>query len=257
MNQIHVESLGSGPDLVFLHGWAMHSGIWFGIKDQLAQHYRLHLVDLPGHGLSAPCTAGLLDQWVEVVAEQIPTDAIICGWSLGGVIAMALASHESLSVKQLVLVATTPCFIKKEDWKCGMDARMLTLFSENLLNNYLATIHRFLSLQVSGEVHASAMLKQLRQSFNKQNQPRILTLQDGLSILLNSDLREKIKEITQPVLLLHGERDVITHPSAAQWMHQQLPQSQLKLFPHCSHAPFLSNPEQFIAHFNEFRASVR
>ena len=51
------ESFGAGgsPDLVLLHGWAMHSGVWRGVRDRLAEHFRLHLVDLPGHGLSPAC----------------------------------------------------------------------------------------------------------------------------------------------------------------------------------------------------------
>lgn len=255
---IHIETLGrGGPDLVFLHGWAMHSGIWDGIKDQLAQQYRVHLVDLPGHGRSTPCASDVLDQWVTQIANQLPTEAIVCGWSLGGLIAMQLARQKLLQVKQLVLVATTPCFIKQTDWQWGMDAGILKMFSTNLLQNYESTIHRFLSLQVSGEAHATTILKQLRQHFTERNRPEIATLQDGLTLLLTSDLRANIKEITQPVLLLHGERDVITHPEAARWTHQQLVNSQLAILPECGHAPFLSYPEQFINHLNEFRASTR
>lgn len=257
MSQIHIESLGSGPDLVFLHGWAMHSGVWMGIKDQLSCCFRLHLVDLPGHGLSPACGEASLSQLTDMIADILPENCIVCGWSLGGLIAMRLALHRSSKVKQLVLIATTPCFVKHEEWAWGMDARTLRLFSENLLQNYVVTIHRFLSLQVSGEDHASTILKQLRQSFIQQDRPDIEMLQASLKILLTSDLREELKQITQSVLLIHGDRDVITHSSAANWMHQQLAQSKLVMFPHCGHAPFLSNPDQFISSLHEFRASFR
>ncbi len=50
---LHVESVGSGPPLVLLHGWAMHSGIWGPLVARLAQRFRVHAVDLPGHGHSA------------------------------------------------------------------------------------------------------------------------------------------------------------------------------------------------------------
>ena len=54
---LHVESFGAdcGPELVLLHGWAMHSGVWRGVRDGLAEHFHLHLVDLPGHGFSPAC----------------------------------------------------------------------------------------------------------------------------------------------------------------------------------------------------------
>lgn len=235
----------------------MHSGVWMSVKEQLACDYRVHLVDLPGHGLSPACEGTTLDQFTNKIAEVIPEHSTVCGWSLGGLVAMQLALHRASKVKQLVLVATTPCFVKHETWAWGMEAGMLRLFSENLIQNYEATIHRFLSLQVSGDAHVSTMLKQLRESFMQQDHPDIRMLQLGLEILLSCDFRARIKQIKQPVLLIHGDRDVITHPSAANWMHQQLAQSKLVMFPHCGHAPFFSYPDQFISSLHEFQTSFR
>ena len=53
--RLHVESRGAGPDLVLLHGWAMHGGIWGDAGEQLGRRFRLHLVDLLGHGYSPAC----------------------------------------------------------------------------------------------------------------------------------------------------------------------------------------------------------
>ena len=58
MADLHVDSYGSGTPLVMLHGWGMHGGMWGSAVTKLAQHYRVHCVDLPGHGYSAlPSTA--------------------------------------------------------------------------------------------------------------------------------------------------------------------------------------------------------
>ncbi|SFQ05509.1 carboxylesterase BioH (pimeloyl-CoA synthesis) [Nitrosomonas cryotolerans] len=257
MSKIHVESLGQGPDLVLLHGWAMHGGIWGGVRDRLAACYRLHLVDLPGHGFSPVGEFGTLEHIVELVTAVLPENGIVCGWSLGGQIAIELALREPLRVKALALVATTPCFVNRVDWQWGMDKKILQLFMENLVQNYAATINRFLTLQVSGEVDVTATLAQLRKNFFRRNQPDHEALQQGLEILLTSDLREKLTAITQPVLLLHGENDVVTSPAAARWMHAQLPDSKLVMLPHCGHAPFLSYPEQFITSLYELRSHFR
>ena len=48
--RLHVETRGEGPDLVLLHGWALHGGIWGPWLDELAMQARLHVIDLPGHG---------------------------------------------------------------------------------------------------------------------------------------------------------------------------------------------------------------
>ncbi len=47
---LHVEVTGSGAPLVLLHGWGMHGGVWTDVAAQLAQDFRVHSVDLPGHG---------------------------------------------------------------------------------------------------------------------------------------------------------------------------------------------------------------
>ena len=68
----------------------------------------------------------------------------------------------------------------------------------------------------------------------------------GMQILLTTDLRKSIKNISHPVTLLHGERDVIVHPNAARWMHENLQYSKLVMLPGCGHMPFLSHTDQFL-----------
>ena len=67
-----------------------------------------------------------------------------------------------------------------------------------------------------------------------------------MKILLTTDLRKSIENISQPVTLLHGERDVIAHPNAARWLHENLQDSKLIMLPDCGHIPFLSHTDQFL-----------
>ncbi|MXS82637.1 pimeloyl-ACP methyl ester esterase BioH [Nitrosomonas oligotropha] len=255
MTPLHIETVGQGPDLVLLHGWAMHSGIWGSVRDELAQRFRVHLVDLPGHGLSPASEPGTLDHLAGMVAGMLPERCMLGGWSLGGQVAMELAVREPQRVEKLALISTTPCFAKRDDWEWGMERKLLQLFLENLKLNYTTTINRFLTLQMSGDRDASKILSQLRKNFFQRGEPDSGALEKGLRILQHSDLRERIVTIKQPVLIVHGENDVITHPAAADWMHRQLPQSRHVMFAHCGHAPFLSYPEQFVAHLNAFRTN--
>lgn len=257
MNKVHVDIHGQGPDLVLLHGWAMHGGIWDCVREALAQQFRLHLIDLPGHGLSPGCEPGSLEQLTELIAELLPQRCMLGGWSLGGQIAMQLALREPQRVESLVLISTTPCFTRRDDWQWGMEHKLLQLFLENLKLNYATTINRFMTLQMNGDRDASKILSRLRKQFFQRAEPDPDALEKGLKILQHSDLREFFGQIQQPVLLMHGENDVITHPASADWMHQQLPQSQRVMFAHCGHAPFLSYPETFVAHLNAFRTITR
>lgn len=248
--QLHIETVGSGPDLVMLHGWAMHGGIWESVTQQLAKHFRLHRVDLPGHGLSRNCPLNSLESMVNLIVGRLPDAYTVCGWSLGGQIAIKLALRAPERVRRLVLVATTPCFVKRHDWPWGMAYQTLRLFMDNLERDYAQTLNRFLALQVSGSSDQSKVLAQLRQSLLQRAQPEQRVLQMGLRILMTSDLRTELKGIMQPALLIHGEKDMIAPANAAKWMRQQLPRANLKMFPNCGHAPFLAFPELFVECFD-------
>ena len=50
--QLYVEASGAGPPLVLLHGFAMHGGLFAPLLPALTPHFRVHVVDLPGHGRS-------------------------------------------------------------------------------------------------------------------------------------------------------------------------------------------------------------
>lgn len=249
--KLFIQSEGGGPNLVMLHGWGMHGGIWDGVAPQLAQRFRLHRIDLPGHGFSQALPLHSLKNLTASIAPHVPANSIVCGWSLGGQIALTLARHWPACVSQLVLVATTPCFTRKTDWSWGMAATTLQLFKENLDRQYLQTLQRFLALQVRGGIDQAPVLAQLRERLLQRGQPAPQALQAGLHILLTSDLRAALPHITQPVMLIHGENDVITPVNAAHWMQQQLPRAQFKPVAHCGHAPFLSYPEFFVGCFND------
>jgi pimeloyl-[acyl-carrier protein] methyl ester esterase len=82
----------------------------------------------------------------------------------------------------------------------------------------------------------------------ERGKPDEVALEEGLRLLLSGDMRATVRAISQPVLLIHGEKDVITHPGAAKWMNQQLPHSELIILDDCGHVPFLSYPDQFVEH---------
>ena len=250
MRKVYVETLGEGPDLVLLHGWAMHSGIWNSVRNHLAQYFRLHLVDLPGHGISpTPWIHGpdTLKNMSEMIMDSLPEHSIICGWSLGGQIAIKLALDIPERINKLILVSTTPSFVRHEDWIWAMEEATLKLFVKNLKQNYTSTLNRFFTLQISGDVNTISLLRQLRRSIFREGIPDQEGLQIGMKILLTTDLRRSIKNINQPVTLLHGKHDVIVHPNAAKWLHENLQDSKLIMLPDCGHIPFLSHKDQFLS----------
>src|SRR5690242_17210646 len=104
---LYCRSLGSGPDLVLVHGWGWHGNIWSSVAQRLATRFRVWIPDLPGHGASGEVTvAQTLDGWMQAVTECVPASAMWIGWSLGGLISLAAAQAQFAA--RLVLLGVTP-----------------------------------------------------------------------------------------------------------------------------------------------------
>ena len=251
---MHVESTGHGPDLVLLHGWGMHGGVWDGVRDGLAQHFRVHAVDLPGYGASPVCAPYTLERIADTLASAFPQAVHVCGWSLGGQVALTWALHRPEQITRLILVATTPCFSSQPDWSSGMDADVLRAFEQGLQADYEGTLKRFLSLQARSGEDARTVMAQLRQTLFARGRPDAAALTAGLEILLHTDLRQQVRKVQQPTLLIHGDHDTLVPLAAAQWLRDHLPQARLEVVQGSAHAPFLSHGRGFIEEVTGFLA---
>lgn len=237
---MHIETQGDGPDLVMIHGWAMHSGIFAPLTRALAVRFRLHLVDLPGHGLS-PQRDGrfVLADCAHAIAEQVPR-ALWLGWSLGGQVCLEAARLRPAQVQSLVLIASSPRFVVGEDWPYGVSSDIFTQFGDGLRENYARTIERFLALEAHGSEHAQSELRELRTHVFDRGEPALRALCDGLEILGHTDLRTSLAALRMPSLWIAGRRDRLIPPAAMQWAARCSPAGRYLEFS-AGHAPFIGH----------------
>lgn len=242
---VHVEIRGdAGPDIVLLHGWALHGGMWGPWLDALASRARLHFVDLPGHGRSPwPEGATTLRDLAAAIAPHVPAGAAVIGWSLGGLVALELARSRPADIAALVLLATTPCFLNRDDWSAGMNPAVLEGFAAGLQRDYRRTISNFLALQTWGDEHATQALRALRAGLDDHGEPDPRALAAGLQILRQADLRDQLASVAVPSLVIAGEFDRITPTDAGRELASRLPSARFLQVPKAGHAPFLSHPE--------------
>ncbi len=247
---LYIEQVGQGAPLVLLHGWGMHGGIWQTVRDGLAQQHRLYIVDLPGMGFSAAPMADNLADLAQQISQQVPANANLLGWSLGGLVAMQMALEQPLA--RLILVGTTPCFMDRQDWQHGVEAQVFEGFFQQVMQDFEGALQKFVALIAMGSSHTRQEMKQLLAIMLQRPHPSIQALQAGLKILMHSDLRQQLAQINVPVLWIHGERDRLCPLSAAQWSTQHLPQAQLSVMQAAGHEPFLSQPQDFVNSVNRF-----
>jgi len=250
---LHVETFGAGPALVLLHGWGMHSGVWHEFAQRLAQHHRVTLIDLPGHGRSVTFpTPYALATVTQAVLEHAPPNAHWLGWSLGGLIAQHAAHHAPERVAKLVLLASTPQFVRSADWPHAMDPDVLMQFFTELQRDHRATLLIFLALEVQGSAAARIELRALRERIFAHGEPQGAALTGGLNILRDSNLRAQFAALRQPVLALLGSHDRLVPAEVAPDLTRLLPQAITHFIAGAGHAPFLSQPALCAQRVTEF-----
>ena len=261
---VHVESVGHGPPVVVLHGWAMHSGVWGPLLAALSRHHRVHAVDLPGHGNSPPLSAepapdgtspDTLDRMVAAVAAAFAGEAqplIVVGWSMGGLIAMRWALTQPDRVGRLVLLCTTPRFVTGDGWRHAMSRDTLDRFGDELQVAWKLTVQRFLALQVHGSEHGRRALAALRESLVARGEPSRPSLAVALRMLADADMREEAARIRQPALVVSGSRDTLAWPAAGRWLAAAIPGARFAEIAGAAHAPFLSHPDALRVPLVEF-----
>jgi pimeloyl-[acyl-carrier protein] methyl ester esterase len=236
---MHIDHQGSGPDLVLIHGWAMHAGIFAPLVRALAPHFRLHLVDLPGHGFSGDDTAPLdVADNARRIAAATPR-AIWIGWSLGGFVALHAALNESANVRGLVMVASSPRFVAGDDWPLGVDHAVIEEFGAGLAQDYRRTIERFLALEAFGSDQQRIDLRDLKAQVFARGEPAMSALTQGLHILETADLRADLARLAVPSLWIAGRRDRLVNPAAMRWAAGQARGRYIEC--NSGHAPFLAH----------------
>ncbi len=236
-----IDTRGQGRDLVLIHGWAMHGGIFAPLVDALAADFRVHAVDLPGHGASHGYASGDLDpaRCAQAIAAATPP-AIWLGWSLGGLVAMRGALAEPDRVHALVVVAGNPRFVVADDWPHGVPAEIFARFGADLEDDFERAIDRFLALETLGSVHAHDELRALRAMVFAKGPPALDALREGLAILDRCDLRAALSGLRMPSLWIAGRRDRLVAPAAMRWATAQSAHARYLELP-SGHAPFLGH----------------
>ncbi|ARH00147.1 alpha/beta fold hydrolase [Legionella micdadei] len=230
---LHVIIKGQGRPLVLFHGWGFDHNIWLQLAHQIDREYQLFLVDLPGFGLSSQMSWEIFKQ---NLLKYLPQQFSVVGWSMGGLFATRLAIEEPNRVIRLVNIASSPRFIKEQDWP-GVEQAVFEQFFMNLATSPRQTITEFIGLQLKDQTYRCT----------NTPMPDATSLKKGLEILKNWDLREQLHSYTKPAYFLFGRLDAITPRSTMAVMQKIYPQFRYFMFAKAAHMPFLSHENEFIA----------
>jgi pimeloyl-[acyl-carrier protein] methyl ester esterase len=240
---LHTESFGRGPDVVMVHGWAMHSGVWRDFAERLAERVRVTLIDLPGHGRSGVLDDFSLDRVAEALADAAPERAHWLGWSLGALFALRIAERHPGRVRSVILMTGSPRFVSEPDWP-GVAPFLLAQVAADLEANYAATLKRFIGLQTFGLANARSLAWRIETALNECELPEASALRGGLSVLRQADLRDAVQRMACPSLAVLGAHDRLVPKAVGSALQALAPGIELHVLDAAAHMPFATHPEE-------------
>jgi pimeloyl-[acyl-carrier protein] methyl ester esterase len=242
---LHVERHGRGRDVVLLHGWGLHGGAWREAIEALEDRFHLHAFDLPGHGRSAACLPAGFEEAAEMLDREIPDGAIVCGWSLGGLLAQRIARRRAHRLRALVLVSTTPCFVQRPGWRDAMSPETLADFAESLGRDRDRTLRDFVHLNALHGARDREAVRAFTRRLADHGAPPASALDTTLAWLRDTDLRDETTGIACPTLVIHGGRDALAPVAAGRWLARHIPGARLREIEDAAHLPFFTHCEAF------------
>ena len=207
--------------LVYLHGFATTPEIWYQQSPDFAP--QLDFSDL--------------EEASARLATTLEPGSVLIGWSMGGMVAIKTALLAPKKIKGLILVSSTPKFIKCDDYSCGLEGSLLKRLKRKVQSEGVEAFHSL----VFGKYRPGGLAKLSVDKAEKE-----------LNELGKTDLRSSLAGIVAPTLILHGTADEICLPSAARFMQSRIRNSEIVLLQDIKHAPMIESPGLLNFHIQRF-----
>lgn len=252
--RIHAVERGEGPPVVLVPGITLNVATWAPQLRQLSRRHRVVAVSMRGHGQSSAGDDGyaferLADDLLEVLVALDCTGAVLCGHSMGGMVAQLLAVRrpEELRrrVDRLVLVATSPGPVSRSPFSAAFERsaervlrragrRGAGLFPNDDLGVWLT--------RLSFGARPSPADVELTRSMADAMSPAAMA--SLVHPLLHFDVRDRLSSVELPAQVVVGTRDLRTPPRTARAIVSRLPHASLTVLPGCGHMVMLERADE-------------
>ncbi|MDR7522628.1 MAG: 2-succinyl-6-hydroxy-2,4-cyclohexadiene-1-carboxylate synthase [Armatimonadota bacterium] len=260
---INVETAGSGPPLVLLHGFTGSAAGWASEVEAFAPCHLTIAVDLLGHGLSDappdPSRYGLgycIEDVLGVLDRLGIPRAALLGYSMGGRVALGVAIAAPERLTALILESVSPGLrdpqARRE--RAARDAALAAQIERDGIEAFVARWeqHPLFASQarLSGDVRAALRDRRLR------NTPvGLASSLRGLGMGAQPAMHDFLPDIRVPTLLLAGALDP-QYCAVGREMAARIPGARLEIVPDAGHAVHLEQPQAFRRLVLEFLAKV-
>jgi len=238
---LYVEVDGRGPRLVLVHGFTQTRRSWGPVARDLARHHEVVRVDAPGHGRSAAQTVDMVEG-ARLLGEAGGT-ATYVGYSMGARLCLHLALARPERVSALVLLGATAGIADPDQ------RRARRRQDEDLaLELERVGVERFVRRWLARPLFAG--LDEAAAGIEARLENTVAGLAASLRLAgtgAQESLWPRLGELTMPVLVVAGQRDLVFAARAEEMAAAIGPNAEVALVPGAGHAAHSEAPEAFVA----------
>src|SRR6187200_2018207 len=216
--EIYYKDWGTGPVVMFSHGWPLNADAWEAQMFFLASNgYRCIAHDRRGHGRSAqPWNGNEMDTYADDLAELFKIldlgNAVMIGHSTGGgEVARYIGRYGTKRVAKAVLMAAVPpIMLKSAANPEGLPMEVFDNMRSGLTKDR-SQFYKDLAKQFYGANRPGAKVSQgvLDQFWLWSMQSGLKNAYESIKAFSETDFTEDLKKIDVPTLVMHGEDDQI------------------------------------------------
>lgn len=237
--------LPQGLPIVFIHGFPFNNTMWSPQMMALPQEYRAISFDVRGHGESDVSDGQysielFTDDLIALLDHLDIRRAVLCGLSMGGYIALRTVERNPERVRALILCDTrseadpNEAKVKRASQVKSVKAQGVKQFAESFVKAVFAP----------GTFTQSPKTVATIRAVIESTSPLSIcgTL---LALAARTDTTNALAGIKVPTLIMAGEHDALTPPSASQAMHSHIKDSEIHIIPAAAHMSNMENTAFF------------
>ena len=241
------------PTVLFIHGLGQAAFTdWIPTMMQVARRFHVVAVDLPGYGYSSSplgkySPTNYARVLKEVLARHASGPAIVVGHSMGGAVALRLASDYPATTSRLVLADVAGILQRTAFVKYTATGRMAIEDVPDVLKEPVARIKDFGRAAVErvfglpGDPTRLLRASDLAWELVLRNRTNV----NAALALIDEDFSAALRTLRQPTQLIWGDADAIAPLRTAQVLAELIPRVQLKTLAGVGHMPMEDAPAQF------------
>lgn len=249
---LYIRDVGAGRPLVLIHGWSCPGQFFQNQIDSLKAHARCLVPDLPGHGQ----TANNLPLTIEAAADAVHSelverdisDAILCGWSMGALVAYSMIERfGSGRFSSFVAIDMTPKVLNTSTWQNGtlngLNSELNQVFLNAIVPDWPKLPGRIASRLFADGLPVGQEQKEKVAHEIAKADPALL--KPMWASLTTQDFRPLLENFPVPFHLVAGRRSQLYGQGVHRWHEENVPDFQLHLFDRSGHAPHMEETARF------------